>query len=389
MDLYLNLVANEASMSQTARRFLSSRFSERYFCGRGDSDRVVDFGVFTGIGYPALQSLIDSAEASTGSILGAEVVNLSTLSGIHAMICVLTAASAPGDRIMSLNPSSGGHFATATIVKSLGRECIFAPCDPHTFQLEPQEIGKIVRAAQVKLVYLDVMYSVSSFQITELRRALPPETLVVFDASHFLGLMMGRALPSPLREGADIVCANTHKTLPGPHKGLIAYRDRNVAEKLEPQIKSFYSSSHPHHTAALAVTLLEMGSFGEDYARMIIQNANALGSEFANRGFDVRKSGEVFTETHQLHVFSGIDSDYRNFYRQLLKNGILTTFTNGLSGPVFMRIGTQDITRRGLNVDDMPELAEIMCQAMRGRNVVNRVNTMLKRCNRILYSFDT
>ncbi|MBP7842798.1 hypothetical protein KA017_02220, partial [Candidatus Woesebacteria bacterium] len=93
---FLHLTANEPLMSETARAFMSSKISDRYFMGAGENSKV-DLGPFTALGFPGIASLIKEAEESAKEMLGASIVNLSCLSGVHAMMCAILSTTEPGD----------------------------------------------------------------------------------------------------------------------------------------------------------------------------------------------------------------------------------------------------------------------------------------------------
>ena len=91
---FLHLTANESQMSEVARMFLGSKLSERYFAGAG-VDGLVDFGSFTQLGIKGISELVNDAEAAAKEMLGASMVNLSPLSGIHAMMCAIFCTTKP------------------------------------------------------------------------------------------------------------------------------------------------------------------------------------------------------------------------------------------------------------------------------------------------------
>ncbi len=386
---YINLVANEASMSRVARQFMGSQFGERYFSGPGNSSGFADFGVFTAMAMPCVDALLQAAISATRQMLGAAEVNLNTLSGMHAMTCVLLGISDPGDTIMTLRTEDGGHFATKSVIERIGRKHVFAVLDSQSGHFNRDATAALVKMHCVKALYLDIMYSVRPFDVKAIRTSLPQDVRLVFDASHLVGLILGGAIPSPLRQGADILCANTHKTLPGPHKGLIAFRERCYGEQVNQRVKSFYSTTHCHHTLALAVALLEMYHFGATYASHVVENANALGQALTDLGLRVRRvDDECFTRTHQLHVDLAQGERYSDLCAKLTRNRISVTFTNGLGGGVFMRIGTQEVTRRGMTAPDMQELARLIGGVMKGKDMEREVRALHDRFPEIRYSFD-
>ena len=85
---FLHLTANEAQMSKTARQFLGSKISERYYMGGGENGKV-DLGPFTVLGFPSVKKLVREAEEATKQMLGAKHDNLNCISGIHAMMCAI------------------------------------------------------------------------------------------------------------------------------------------------------------------------------------------------------------------------------------------------------------------------------------------------------------
>jgi glycine/serine hydroxymethyltransferase len=387
---FLNLVANEATMSNVARRLQNSALGERYFNGAGAKDGFVDFEVFTCLGLPAAQELITMAEVATQDMLLAELVNLRPLSGIHAMTCVLTGVSEPGECILTLSAADGGHFATKSVIESLGRRHAFIPMSTDTAEVDLEKLREAVVMENAKVVYLDIMYSLAPPSVSAMRKALPADVVIVFDASHLIGLMLGKVIPSPLAQGADIICANTHKTLPGPHKGLIAYRKKHLGEAVNSRIKCLYSTTHTHHLLSLSVTLLEMFYFGKEYAKAVVENANALGQSLNNLGYGVRclASGR-FTNTHQVHVDLAKGQDYIEMCGRLMRNKIIATFTDAFGPKIFIRFGSQDATRRGMSAEDMAAVGELVHRALSGESVGTEVSDLIGMNQPLSFSFDT
>ena len=78
---------------------------------------------------------------------------------------------------------------------------------------------------------MDVSYYLNPHNLREIRDALGDDAVIIYDASHTIGLIMGQQFQAPLQDGANVVCANTHKTLPMAKKGMIAFRDNDFGEK--------------------------------------------------------------------------------------------------------------------------------------------------------------
>jgi len=349
-DRFLHLTPNEPYMSETARRFMGSRLHDRYYFGAGE-EGVIDFGAYTGLGYPAIGALVEAAEDATKEMLDASVVNLNFLSGVHAMMCAILSTTKPGEMVMSV------------------------PCTE----------------LNVKALYLDVSYCVNAHNLQEIREALPKATIIIYDASHTMGLTLGQQFQDPFSEGADVICANTHKTLPGPQKGMIAFKDEQFGNKANEIIGDLYSSPHTTSMIALAVALLEMKAFGEAYAQQVVANSNALGSALADLGFTVRKANTGrYSENHQVHLMTGELGNYRELYEQFIKNSITLAFDHPdvFYGGPFIRLGTQEITRRGMKEYDMQTIASLLQRSLAGEYIANDVEQFIDQFRDAHYSFD-
>jgi glycine/serine hydroxymethyltransferase len=388
---FLHLTANENQMSETARRFLGSKISERYYMGGGENN-MVDVGHFTALGFPSVEALITAANKAAQEMLGAASVNLNVLSGVHAMMSAILSSTEPGDTVMTVPLKWGGHFATKGIIERIGRNHVFADYDYEGLRFDVKKIAETCKKKHVNALYLDVSYYLNPHNLKEMREAIGSEPIIIYDASHTMGLIMGKQFQNPFKEGADIICANTHKTLPGPHKGMIAFKNKELADKANTIIDScLYSTPHMTHLIALAITLLEMKKFGEEYAKQIIRNSNAIAESFVCLGYDVRKANTGrYSENHQVHVFIDTKGDKIKMYKNLLKNNISTNFeSHELSGGrLFIRIGTAEVTRRGMKEEEMHIIAILMDKAMQGIDVKKEVLRLNKKFSRIQYSFD-
>lgn len=390
---FLHLTANEAQMSETARIFLSSKLNERYYMGGGDRNGIVDCGHFTALGLKSIENILSTASSAAKEMLGAAEVNLNVLSGVHSMMCSILATTEPGDLVMTVPLEYGGHFATVGILKRIGRRQIFADYDFTNLRFDVDKIAKKFKENKIKAFYMDVSYYVNPHNLKEIRKAIGDKPIIIYDASHTMGLIMGQQFQSPLKEGANIISANTHKTLPGPHKGMMAFRDKELADKANAIIDGYlYSSNHLIHLVPLAITILEMKEYGQEYAKQIIANSNAIAGAFESLGYKVRKANTGrYSENHQAHIFLPEDKNHMELYIKLVENNISTNFEgNELSGGKwFIRIGTQEVTRRGMKKTEMEEIAKLIDKAFRGKNVRKDIKTLNDKFRTIKYSFDS
>lgn len=383
----LHLTANENIMSNLAMRFFNSSLSQRYNMGSGE-DGVFVHSNFAAKGMPEVESLISSAEKTTKELLAASYVNLNCLSGIHAMMCSILSVTNPGETVMTVSSKHGGHFCTSGILHRTGRKHIIAEYDYKNYTFDAYKTAETFKAMKAKAIYLDTSVVLKPHPIRELREYLGGEPIIIYDASHTLGLIMGGEFQSPLDEGADIITANTHKTLPGPHHGLLAFKDREFGERAHKIIKgSFYSSTHISSVLALAVTINEMGKWGKEYARQIIYNANKLGELLKERGINVReiRAGR-FTESHQLHIY--VDKNNKDIVKSFLDNNISVNTSRALGDKLFIRLGLQEVTRRGMSTKEMEILADLISKILNGQDVKEKVIQLNKDFSNKIYGYD-
>jgi glycine hydroxymethyltransferase len=192
---------------------------------------------------------------------------------------------------------------------------------------------------------------------------------VVYDGAHVLGLIAGGKFQDPLREGADVITASTHKTFPGPQGGIIlASTDEETWKHIQNKIfPGLVSNHHLHRLPAMVITLLEMEKFGPEYASQIIKNAKALGKALDGNGFTVLGGDKGYTESHQLVADVRNQNGGKWVAEALEKANIILNKNlmpwddvNNPGNPSGIRIGTQEMTRFGMKEKDMETLAELM-----------------------------
>jgi glycine/serine hydroxymethyltransferase len=386
---FLHLTVNENQLSQTANGLLASKLSERYYFGSGNKG-VIDFGSYTFVGMPAVEKLVGKAEIALKRMTGASVVNMSCFSGLHAMMCAIVSSTNPGDIVMSIPFEDGGHGATKGIIEGLGRKHAFVKFDQKHLQINVPETKKLFKKLKAKAVYVDVSVHLNPLNIRQLREALGQKALIIYDASHSMGLIFGGEFPSPFSDGADIICGNTHKTFAGPQRGIIMFKDKDLGTKADWLIKTtLVSSVHTSELLALAISILEFERFGKIYAKQVIKNSKALANEFVTLGYEVRKANDGgFSSNEQVHIFIDGLGDRVELYRRLVKNNISTNFMQILGGRPFARIGTQEITRRGMKTGEMKTVAELFDKAIKGKPVKNEVIRFNNLFRKIEYSYD-
>lgn len=341
----INLNANENSLSATARSVLSTPLEGYYELSELeaiDESPVTMKGDLMYRNLPALRLLLKRGELALRRLLGAGYVDLRPLSGVHAMECTVLALSEPGQSVWSLSPENSGHFATRHIVERSGRRSAFLPWDSARFDLDFEALARV--PGEPDLIFLDQSLCLYPLSLRRLR-ALYPRAIIVYDASHTLGLIMGKQWPDPFAEGADVVQGNTHKTFPGPQKALISARSSEIAARLRAALSGgLLSSQHTHHTAALAITALEMACFGPAYAATVVNNTRTFARLLASEGF--RVMGPRAPEGHMIFAQPPAGLDAYELCLRLQTVGISCN-ARRIAGEPWLRFGTQEISRRG------------------------------------------
>lgn len=197
------------------------------------------------------------------------------------------------------------------------------------------------------------------------------ETLLMYDMAHVLGLA-GPHFQEPFAEGADLVTGSTHKTFFGTQRGIVA-ADMEIDDETWPlweavQRRSFPGSVSNHHLGTLVGLLMaayEMNAFKEPYQRQVIANAKALAGALKDVGLDVAGDPAAgFTETHQVIVRVGYARG-PEIAQRLEDNNIIVNYQAGPSEEGFtasgaLRMGVAEMTRFGMQAEDMPQLAHWM-----------------------------
>jgi glycine hydroxymethyltransferase len=362
----INLVPSEARMSPLARQPLSTDLYFRYFFNEQADPLFWQFrgGQETGhleheLAIPALRRLS-----------GATHVNIRPLSGLNAMLLVISALGGEiGSSIVCLDPRSGGHFATESLIRRLGRHPIAIAV--REGRVDEDALAVALTRDDVPLVYLDLQNTLTELDVAGAAAVIArhsPGTRLHYDASHTLGLVLGRAHTNPLDAGADSFGGSTHKSFPGPQKGIVLTRDPTIAARLKEAQFDLISSHHFAETIALGLAAAEFEVFGQHYARQVVDNARVLARCLSNHGFEVASGGSEMTDTHQVWMQHGSVESVTRLADRLAAAGIAANVQDdlpGQRGPAF-RLGVNETTFEGASVEAMRTIADAFAHARDG-----------------------
>jgi len=354
----INLVPSENIMSPKARALLSSDLASRY------SLPINDFvhGAFVENAYRGTRYSDDitiSAEKLACGAFNAKHVSLAPLSGHVAAIVMLSALCRKGDTVMCLSSADGGYdgYCERYIPEMLGLGTRYLPFDVARWNVDVEAACAAILRFRPRLVVLGASYLPFPHPVKELSEACATAgAFLGYDAAHVLGILP--SFQQPLKEGADIVVANTHKTFWGPQGGLVMTNDPEIDEAVR---RNLYwrtlDNIHLNRIAATGQALLEYKRHGKAYAAQVVKNARALAASLDGEGFPVRFKKLGFTRSHQVLLdLDGIKRKYRadsnTVAKRLERSNIITDAVG--------RLGTQEVTRMGLKEKDMPELAGLL-----------------------------
>ena len=316
---------------------------------------------------PALQ---ERFSAQVRRMFAADIADWRPNGGSTCEQAVLIAACRSGDAFVELAARDGGHFGAGGLARKLGIDAFAFPMLDDLIDVE-RTVGLIERHPRIRLALIQPSHSRRPQPIEALAAALPQRVTIAVDVSHTAGLIAGGLLPQPLMHGAHILTFNTHKTLPGPNKGVIAFADRNhplaetVWDVVCPQLQS---NSHPECLPGLVIALEEVATFGRAYAQQVVRNAKALARVLDSHGLRVAGMEYGGTETHQVHARIGAADISNNLASELLPTCAFRTnsvIIPGTDGEFGLRLGTQALTRRGLTELEFAELGHLLARAVR------------------------
>jgi glycine hydroxymethyltransferase len=408
----INMIASEGLKSPAVNEMLnlSHDLACRYAEGENDQQGHVKKRYYQGQRY--ISQIEDFATDIMKSLFKTTWADVRLVSGTHANLATFKGLSlASKNNKMVVTPLSCGahisHDYTGLAGNILGLENINHVYDLDEFNIDPEKSAYVIRAAKPGIVTFGGSLFLFPHPIKELKEVCDEVgAYVAYDASHVLGLIAGGQFQDPLREGADFITSSTHKTFPGPQGGVIMGSPTSpVLEKAVKKIQFAIfplsaSSTHLGRLPALGVAALEMKVFGAELARQIIKNAQTAGQYLCENGVKVLAEKKGFTKSHQIAVdirsFGGgkrIAQDLEDANIILNKNLLPYDDQSSKDDPSGLRIGFQDVTRRGFREGDVKHLCDLMLDVIKAKRTPAQVKVdvlaLKKEFSAIKYGFQS
>ncbi|MGA2386200.1 MAG: serine hydroxymethyltransferase [Candidatus Bathyarchaeia archaeon] len=406
----INMIASEGLKSPAVNQMLcfSHDLAARYAEGDNDPEGHVKKRYYQGQKY--MSQIEDYTTDLMKSLFKADWADVRLVSGTHANLATFKGLSlASKNNKMVVTPLSCGahisHDYTGLAGNILGLDNINHVYDVDEFNIDPEKSAYVIRAAKPGIVTFGGSLFLFPHPVKELKAVCDEVgAYVAYDASHVLGLIAGGQFQDPLREGADFITSSTHKTFPGPQGGVIMGNQNNPAQEKAVKKIQFAifpltaSNTHLGRLPALGVASLEMKLFGVDLAKQIVENAQTAGQYLYENGVKVLAEKKGFTKSHQIAVdirsFGGgnkIAQDLEDANIILNKNLLPYDDQSSKENPSGLRIGFQDITRRGLKEGDVKYLCDLMLDVIKGKRkpeqVKQDVQKLRKEFSEVKYGF--
>ena len=303
-----------------------------------------------------------------------EHANVQPLSGSAMNQAVYLGLLEPGDTILAMDLSHGGHLTHGAPVSHMGKLFNFVRyvTDPTDGSIDYDQVRKDALEHKPKLVLCGYTSYPRDIDYGKFK-AIADEVgaISMTDASHFGGLVAGGAMNNPFDYGFDIVTTTTHKSLRGPRGGMVL-SSKKYASKIDKSVfPGLQGGPHMNAVGAIAVTLLKaQGQEFKDYAQQVLVNAQTLAEAFLGQQVELVTGG---TDNHMLvlNTMNSFGLDGRVAEETLDKAQITTNKQiipddpNPPLRPSGIRIGTPAATTRGMKEDDMRKLADWMVTCLR------------------------
>ena len=353
----LELIASENFTSRAVREATGSVFTNKYAEG------------YPGRRYYGGCEFVDVVERLAAqrarSLFGAEHVNVQPHSGSQANMAVYLTVLKPGDTVLGMNLSHGGHLTHGHPLNFSGKYYRFVPYGVRqdTETLDYEEIERLTDEHKPKLIVVGASAYPREIDFARVAAiARRTGALVMADIAHIAGLIATGNHPDPIPH-CDFVTSTTHKTLRGPRSGFVMCRERYAKDLDRAVFPEMQGGPLVHVIAAKAVCFREAATAEfRVYIDRVVENARVLAARIAKRGFRI-VSGGTTNHLMLVDVFSkGIDGSQAEAALEragvTVNKNTIPFDTNPPLKPSGIRIGTPALTSRGMGPAEMERIGD-------------------------------
>ncbi len=401
------LIASENVTSCAVKEALISDFGHRY------AEGWVGERVYAGTKY--MDEVENIAMELAKQLYGVKFADVRPISGVVANLAVYTAFTSPGDVMMALPITKGGHISMGPLLGQKGNfiggtagavrglDVKYLAYDNEELNIDVDKTIGRMEKYKPKLIMLGGSVILFPQPVKELSEAAKSLGAVVnYDAAHVAGLIAGGEFQDPIDEGADTMTMSTHKTLPGPQHGMVLTNDEEKFEKIKrASFPGLLSNHHLNAVAALAVALAEMSVFGREYASQVVKNARSFAEALHDEGFKVPGEKKGFTRSHQVlldvHEIGGMKAEKLLEEANIIVNRNLLPWDikrgRSFFDPGGIRMGVAEVTRLGMKEEEMKEIARfirmVLLDGEDPRAVAKKVAEFRRDFAHVHYAFET
>jgi glycine hydroxymethyltransferase len=359
----LQLIASENFTSPAVLAALGSTLSNKYAEG------------YPGRRYYGGCEVVDRAEQlgidRAKALFEADHANLQPHSGASANLAVYGAFMQPGDTLLAMSLPHGGHLTHGTKVSFSGKwfNAVSYGVRPDTENIDYDQVAALAKQHKPKMIICGGSAIPRLIDFAAFRDiADSVGAILMVDAAHFIGLVAGKAIPSPVPY-ADVVTFTTHKVLRGPRGGALVCKQEHAAKLDKAVFPMMQGGPLMHAIAAKAVNLAECATPEyQTYARQVIANARALTAGLAERGMRPVTGG---TDTHlALLDLQGIGVTGKDAEARCDAAGIVlnkNAIPNDPAPPSVasgVRVGSPSVTTQGMAEPQMTQIADLIGRAV-------------------------
>ena len=360
---HLELIASENFVSPAVMAAMGSHLTNKY------AEGYPGHRYYGGCEY--VDVVEDLARDRAKALFGAEHVNVQPHSGAQANMAVYFALLEPGDTVMVMSLSHGGHLTHGSPVNMSGKYFHFVPygVSPETEQLDYDQVRDIARTCRPKLIVAGASAYPRVIDFARLREICDEVgAKLMVDMAHIAGLVAAGEHMSPIPY-SDVVTTTTHKTLRGPRGGMILCREEYAKAIDKAIFPGTQGGPLMHVIAGKAVCFAEaLRPEFRAYQHQIVLNAAALAGRLLERGVKLVSGG---TDNHLMLVdLTGREMSGKRLETLLGQANITlnkNTVPNETRKPTItsgVRIGTPAVTTRGMNQTDMVEIADMIADVI-------------------------
>ncbi|PIP87475.1 serine hydroxymethyltransferase [Candidatus Campbellbacteria bacterium CG22_combo_CG10-13_8_21_14_all_36_13] len=368
----LELIPSENYVSVDVLEALGSVFTNKYSEG------------YPGRRYYGGQEFTDQIETlaieRAKKLFKCKFANVQPLSGAPANLALYTALLEPGDTVLGMDLSHGGHLThghPVTFPAKIFRFVRYKMKDVETGEIDYVELEKVAKKEKPKIIlagFSAYSRNIDYKKIVEIAKSV--KAITVMDASHIAGLIAGRALRNPFDDGFDVITTTTHKTLRGPRGGMILVRDsEEIIKKVNKAIfPGLQGGPHMNNIAGKAVCFAEaLTPAFRTYAKQVLKNAKAMEKVFKKHKIRMIGGG---TSNHLIlaDVFGSLGVTGKDAQTVLDEVGItlnMNVIADDVRSPMDpsgIRFGTPALTTRGFKEKNCEKVAEIMIEVLKNKD---------------------